>query len=160
MSKELTDKIRNSRLSHGLCDDECVVLADIASQRQLADDEVLITEGAVDDCLYVILQGKLGVIKQTGGGEETTLHVLCQDDFAGQMGFVDGMGHTATLKALGSADVLVLKRADLESRLESDSHMVYQVMRSVVRSGHDILRRMNSQYVELTNYISKTHGRY
>jgi CRP-like cAMP-binding protein len=76
------------------------------------------------------------------------------------MGFVDEMEHIATLKALGSAEVLVLKRSDLESRLESSPNLVYQVMRAVVRSGHDILRCMNNQYVELTNYISQTHGRY
>jgi len=160
VSEELIDKIRNSRLSLGLSDDECMILANITSQRHLADDEVLITEGDVDDCLYVMLQGKIGVTKYAAGEEETTLHVLCQDEFAGQMGFVDGMEHTATLKALGSAEVLVLRRGDLESKLESNPNLVYQVMRAVVRSGHDILRCMNNQYVELTNYISKTHGRY
>ena len=160
MSEELISKIRNSSLSNGLSDDECAILAQIASERTLADDEVLITEGDVDDSLYVILKGKIGVTKQTSGGEETTLHLLCQDEFAGQMGFVDGMEHTATLKALGGAEILVLQRSDLESRLEANPHMVYEVMRAVVRSGHDILRSMNNQYVELTNYISKTHGRY
>jgi len=160
VSNDLINKIRNSCLSHGLSDDECTVLANITSQRHLADDEVLITEGDVDDSLYVILRGKVGVTKVSGGGEETTLHVLGQDEFAGQMGFVDGKEHTATLKALGSAEVLVLSRSDLESKLQSNSHLVYQVMRAVIRSGHDILRAMNNQYVELTNYISKTHGRY
>ena len=160
MSQELIDKIRKSCLSDGLSDDECAVLAQITSQRNLADDEALITEGDVDDCLYVVLQGKIGVTKETGGGDETTLHILSQDEFAGQMGFVDGKEHTATLKALGGAEVLALNRSDLEQRLQSDPNLVYQVMRAVVRSGHDILRKMNNQYVELTNYISKTHGRY
>ena len=160
MSQELIEKIRNSSLSQDLNDDECAVLAEIASIRELADDEVLIEEGHSDDTLYIVLQGKLGVTKQTGGGEETTLHIMSKDEFAGQMGFVDGKHHTATLKALGGAQVLALHRNDLESKLESSPHLVYQVMRSVVRSGHDILRAMNNQYVELTNYITKTHGRY
>ena len=154
------EKIRGSRLAQDLSEDECAALSEIVSVRTLADDEILIEEGSTDDALYVILEGKLGVTKHTAGDDECTLHVLRADEFAGQMGFVDGREHTATLKALGGAEVLVLKRADLESRLESDPGMVYHVMRSVVRSGHDILRRMNNQYVELTNYISKTHGRY
>jgi hypothetical protein len=33
-------------------------------------------------------------------------------------------------------------------------------MRSIMRTVHRILRGMNTQYVELTNYISKQHGRY
>ena len=160
MSQELIDKIRSSCLSKDLSDDECGVLAEIASVRDLADDEVLIEEGHTDDTLYVVLQGKIGVTKQTGGGDETTLHIMSRDEFAGQMGFVDGKHHTATLKALGGAQVLTLHRNELESKLESNPHLVYQIMRSVVRSGHDILRAMNNQYVELTNYITKTHGRY
>ena len=160
MADSIIEKIRGSRLAQDLNDDECVVLAEITNVRNLDDDEVLIEEGAVDDALYVILNGKIGVTKHTAGDEECTLHVLKADEFAGQMGFVDGREHTATLKALGGAEVLVLKRGDLESRLESNPGLVYHVMRSVVRSGHDILRRMNNQYVELTNYISKTHGRY
>jgi len=160
MSEELVEKVRGSRLAQDISEDECAALAEITSIKTLPDDEVLIAEGAVDDSLYVMLGGKLGVTKHTAGGEDMTLHVLCAGEFAGQMGFVDGNEHTATLKALGGAEVLVLKREDLESKLETHPHMVYQVMRSVVRSGHDILRRMNNQYVELTNYISKTHGRY
>jgi CRP/FNR family transcriptional regulator, cyclic AMP receptor protein len=33
-------------------------------------------------------------------------------------------------------------------------------MRAIVRTVHSILLRMNLQYVELTNYITKQHGRY
>ena len=33
-------------------------------------------------------------------------------------------------------------------------------MRAIVRSVHAILTRMNLEYVELTNYITKQHGRY
>lgn len=160
MDQELIKKIRNSSLSKDLTDDESAVLASIVSERSLDDDEILIEEGHSDDCLYVVLQGKIGVTKQTGGGDETTLHIMSKDEFAGQMGFVDGKHHTATLKALGGAQVLALRRDDLESKLDSNPHLVYQIMRTVVRSGHDILRAMNNQYVELTNYITKTHGRY
>ena len=80
MSRELIEEIRNSQLSHSLSDEECVVLAGIVSQKQLHDDEVLITEGSVDDCLYVVLRGKIGVMKQTTGDEDTILHVLRQPD--------------------------------------------------------------------------------
>jgi CRP/FNR family cyclic AMP-dependent transcriptional regulator len=35
---------------------------------------------------------------------------------------------------------------------------VYQVMRNIVRATHDILRRMNAEYVELTKYVTRSHG--
>jgi hypothetical protein len=37
---------------------------------------------------------------------------------------------------------------------------VYRVMRAIVRTVHEIQRRISMQSVELANYIYKQHGRY
>jgi CRP-like cAMP-binding protein len=160
MTDELIDQIRKSPLGSELSDDECQVLAGLVEKRTLKDEEILIREGASDNSLYVVVCGKIGVTKNVCGDDEATLHVLRPGAFAGQMGFIDGTEHTASLQSLGETEVLSLDRKVLESQLETHPHLVYQVMRSIIRSGHDIVRRMNSQYVELTNYITKTHGRY
>jgi CRP-like cAMP-binding protein len=76
------------------------------------------------------------------------------------MGFVDGTEHSASLRAVGKTAVVSLRRQDLEAVLTSKPEVVYGVMRGVVRTVHRILREMNLQYVELNNYITKTHGRY
>lgn len=160
MSEEIQTQISSSPLGAELSDEECGILAGIVSLRQLDDEQVLIREGESDNSLHVVLSGKLGVTKNTGGGDLTTLAVLRNGSFAGEMGFIDGREHSASLQALGAAEVLSLEREALESLLNEHPHLVYQVMRSIVRSSHDIVRRMNSQYVELTNYITKSHGRY
>ncbi|TNF95923.1 MAG: cyclic nucleotide-binding domain-containing protein [Gammaproteobacteria bacterium] len=163
MTDQLIDQIRNSPLAAELSDDECAVLAGLVEKRKLKNGENLIKEGECEHCLYVVVSGKLGVTRNVCGGsgcEDITLHVLSAGHFAGEMGFVDGMEHTASLQSLGKSEVLALDRQALESQLEAHPHLVYQVMRSIIRSGHDIVRRMNSQYVELTNYITKSHGRY
>jgi CRP-like cAMP-binding protein len=76
------------------------------------------------------------------------------------MGFVDGTERSANLRAVGKTVVVSLRRQDLETLLSSKPEVVYGVMRGVVRTVHRILREMNLQYVELNNYITKTHGRY
>ena len=45
-------------------------------------------------------------------------------------------------------------------KLAGQPLLVYRVMRAIVREVHSILRRMNIQFVELTNYVTKQHGRY
>ena len=79
---------------------------------------------------------------------------------AGILGFVDGVSHSAGIRALTRCELITLDRGSLESLIPNDPELVYQVMRCIVRSAHRILGRMNTQYVELTNYISKQHGRY
>ncbi len=69
--------------------------------------------------------------------------------------------HTpATLRSLGHTQVCSFKRERFESLLDEEPRMVYQVMRDIVRVTHDILRRMNAQYVELTKYVARSHAIY
>jgi CRP/FNR family cyclic AMP-dependent transcriptional regulator len=135
-------------------------LAGIMTARQLADGEVLIEEGHVDDALYLVAGGALAVTRNSGGGSWVTLQLLRKGDIAGEMGFIDGREHSATLRAVGATEIYSLRRKDLESLLDSHPKMVYRVMRAIMRTVHAILLRMNVEFVELNNYIMKQHGRY
>jgi CRP-like cAMP-binding protein len=56
--------------------------------------------------------------------------------------------------------VLGLDRRQFESLLEREPQIVYRVMRAIVRHVHQVQHRLSAQSVELTNYITKQHGRY
>lgn len=140
--------------------EDCKILADVISTRRLDDGEVLYQQGGTDDCLHIIMGGRLAVTRDVGGGEHVTLHVLKEGEFAGEMGFIDGKPHSASLRAIGATEVYTLQRHTFESLIETHPKLVYQVMRAIIRSVHTTMSRMNQQFVELSNYISKTHGRY
>ena len=156
----LFEIVRGSPLGAEMTEEECRVLAESVESRKLGDGETLISEGSSDDRLYVVLAGALAVAKDTGGGDWVALHMLRAGDLAGELGFLDGTSHSATLRAVGETEVMSLQRAKLEGLLGEHPRLVYRVMRSIIREVHGILRRMNYQYVELSNYISKQHGRY
>jgi hypothetical protein len=44
--------------------------------------------------------------------------------------------------------------------LSAHPEVVYRVMRAIVRTVHEIQRRISMQTAELTNYIYKQHGKY
>jgi CRP-like cAMP-binding protein len=56
--------------------------------------------------------------------------------------------------------VLGLERAKLEALLDSQPHIVYRVMRAIVRRVHQTQHRLAAQSAELQNYVFKQHGRY
>lgn len=157
---DLSHLIMNSSLGSELATGEAVTLAGIMATRELADGEFLISEGDNDDSLHVILDGKLEVVKRTGAGEEASLGVLREGDLAGELSFVDGHAHTVGLRALCATTVLSLGRAEFEALVGEHPEIVYKVMRSVARSAHKIMHRMNTEFIELSNYIFKQHGRY
>jgi CRP/FNR family transcriptional regulator, cyclic AMP receptor protein len=160
MANNCAEMVGTSPLVAELNEEQKAVLADLVSCRSLVDGEVLIREGEVSNELHVIAAGSLAVTRDTGSGDWVVLHVLRPHDMAGELGFPDNMEHSAPLRAMGPTQVFSLRRDKLEDLLASQPLVVYRVMRAIMREVHGILRRMNVQYVELTNYITKQHGRY
>ncbi|EXJ16281.1 cyclic nucleotide-binding domain-containing protein [Imhoffiella purpurea] len=152
--------LRRSSLSASLDDDQVAALAEIAYCRRLEDQEVLIEEGKLDNSLHIITEGAIAVTRDIGKGEYTTIHVLRTGDLAGEMGFISGQPHTATLRSLGRTQVCSFERDAFESLLSGHPWLVYRVMQNIVKVSQDILRRMNAQHVELTKYVSRSHALY
>jgi CRP/FNR family transcriptional regulator, cyclic AMP receptor protein len=154
------NSLRRSSLSANLNDEQVMAMASIAYCRRLADQEVLITEGHIDNSLHVITEGAIAVTRDIGKGEYTTIHVLRTGDLAGEMGFISGQPHTATLRSLGRTQVCSFERDAFESLLAEHPWLVYRVMQNIVKVSQEILRRMNAQHVELTKYVSRSHALY
>ncbi|MGD2118590.1 MAG: cyclic nucleotide-binding domain-containing protein [Chromatiales bacterium] len=154
------ETISKSPLGNELDDSQCELLAESVSAICLEKGAMLLEEGHCDDTLYVVVEGSLEVVKSTGGGDNLTLQVLHAGDMAGIMGFVDGVQHSAGIRALNNCELFSLDRSAMEAMLVTDPEVVYQVMRAIVRAAHRLLSRMNLQHVEMANYINKQHGRY
>jgi len=154
------DALHSTKLAAELSDDECRVLAALVTVRDLKQGETLAQEGTVDNHLYVILRGNLGIIKGAGTAQELTINTLSAGDFVGEMGFMDGSELYASKVALGDTQVLGLEREKLETLLSTHPMIVYRVMRAIIRVVHQIQRRLSMQQAELSNYIYKQHGRY
>lgn len=135
-------------LSHNVC------------ARELAAGEYLIEAGTTDDSVHVLVSGRLEVVTPSLASEPVTLHVLSPGDLAGEMSFIDGTEHRVGLRALNDCRVISIQRADFESLIETHPQLVYKFMRAIVRAAHEIVTRMNLQYVEMTRYFYKTSGRY
>ena len=154
------DLILASALGTELSSEEAQILDSLMSSRELADGDYLINERTSDDALHVLLEGKLEVVKTTGAGDTASLAVLRDGELAGELSFIDGEPHTVALRALCDCVVISLARKEFEKIVDEHPQLVYKVMRAIARSAHRIVHRMNLQFVELSNYVFKQHGRY
>lgn len=154
------DALRASRLGEELDEGQLRILASCIAFRDLAPGEVLVAEGTSDNHLYVPVRGALGVVRNAGHPDAVTLYTLTPGDLVGELSFLDATPHYAALVAVGPTRVFGLERERLEGLLGSHPHVVYQVMRAIVRTTHQIQRRLSMQQAELTNYIYKQRGRY
>ena len=156
----LVDALGVSQLATELSHEQTRTLADNLAFRDLQPGDVLVAEGTSDNHLYVIVSGALGVVRNAGTAEEITLFTLSAGDLVGELSFLDGTRHYASLVAIAPTRVFGLEREKLESLLPTHPQIVYRVMRAIVRTVHQIQRRLSMQSVELTNYIYKQHGKY
>jgi len=156
------DTLRTSTITEELSDAEVEILAKLFEVQDYKSGDIIVQPGDKQhDNLYILAHGDIEV-KIESGGEKTTIHVLKPGDLAGIITFVGGAASdiSATLCAVGTTKVLSMARAEFEKLINSHPMIVYKVMRGVVRNVHGIVRRVNSQSAELSNYIYRTHGRY
>ena len=152
--------MKDSKLAAELTESQLDILATRVALQTLRAGEVLVPEGTSDNHLYVLVSGALAIVRGVGTAEPVTLFTLAQGDFVGELSFIDATPHYASVVAVGPARVFGLEREKLEALLTEHPEIVYRVMRAIVRTVHQIQRRLSMQSTELTNYIYKQHGRY
>lgn len=156
------DTLRISTITEELSDAEVEILAGLFEVQDYKASQVIVKPGdELPDNLYILAHGDIEV-KIESSGEDSIIHVLKPGDLAGIITFVGGAASdiSATLCAIGNTKVLSLERARFETLINTHPMLVYRVMRGVVRNVHGIVRRVNRQSAELSNYIYRTRGRY
>jgi CRP/FNR family transcriptional regulator, cyclic AMP receptor protein len=143
-----------------ITEDEARILAAIMGVHQLKDGELLVSEGAADQSLYILASGKLGVISAMPDGKENLVHTMTAGECAGTRAFVDRTPRKATLRAIGDATVYSITPDAFETVVDAHPRLAYKVMRALFRVTHSNLMRMNQESQQLANYINKTQGRY
>lgn len=149
----------HSQLTRDMNEQQRNKMAQVIQVRELADKEMLVEEGRRDGNLHVVVSGTLMVTK-SNNQDENILAMLSEDSIVGAMGFVDGMEHSASVTSLGQSTIFTIERSKLEALLVSNPDIVYHVMRTIIRTAHTIVKTMNNQHIQLTNYVNKTQGRY
>ena len=153
-------QIVDTQLGAELSEEEARKLAGLMSVRELKGGDYLIEEGTADDALHVMVEGNLEVVKRTAANGTASIAIVREGHLAGELSFIDGSPHTVGLRALCDSTVISLPRESFESIVEDNPLLVYKVMRAVARSAHKIMHQMNDEFIELSNYIFKQHGRY
>lgn len=110
--------------------------------RAYADGEIVVRQGDVGDCMFVIQEGEVEVVN-SDRGRETRLTVLGAGEFFGEMALVDREVRSATVRALGPARILTVDKRTFLRRIQEDPSLAFNVLKAM--SGR--IRRLNAQIV-------------
>ena len=82
--------------------------------------EVIFQQGELARNFYIILSGRVEVFHEEGG-TETRVAILGTGEFFGEMSLLMGVRHTASIRTLTPADVLIMSGTDLTTLAESST---------------------------------------
>lgn len=134
---ERLDALRCVAALDPLDDAQLGVVLHHATERCLAEGEVLFTEGQPGSTMAIILAGELEITRFGPRGAKVRLGLARQGDLVGELACVDPAPRAATVVARRVSTVLEIDRKALDQMLTTDprvgSHLVSLVIRRVSR---------------------------
>ncbi len=122
---------------------------------------ILFREGDHGDRFYVVLQGRLEILKAMDSADERLLTVLGAGEFVGEMSLLNPDGRrTASVRVLEDACMLEFTRADFDALLHRYPTLAYTMLRvlstrlrdshdATIRDLHEKNERLSRAYADL-----------
>lgn len=101
------------------------------------DAEIIVRQGEVADCMYVIQDGQAEVVVEKDG-EETLLAELGGGGFFGEMAIFENEVRMATVRAVGQARVLTVDKKSFLRRIYEDPSLAYRMVQTMSRRIRDL----------------------
>ena len=98
----------------------------------LQDGEVIVRQGEVGNCMYVIQQGQVEVLLKKGDAD-VCVAVLGEGDFFGEMALFDQEVRSATVRARGEARILTLEKRTFLRRIHEDPSLAFRMLEKMSR---------------------------
>lgn len=152
-----TQLIAESVLGADLTQQDCEALSDIVKQRTLAKEEVLFEPDTLDGNLYILVEGKLEILKPISHEKNLHINTLKKGALIGELSFLDGIAHTMRLQAQSDSTVLILHRDEFEALVEQNPKLMFNVMRSILRFSHKLQRKMLQENLEMQKHIQSSY---
>ena len=94
------------------------------------DGDVIIRQGDIGDCMFVIQAGQVEIIHESGG-KEIQLQIHGPGAFLGEMAIFDKDVRSATVRALGDAKVLTVDKKNLMRRVHEDPSLAFKLIETM-----------------------------
>jgi len=92
------------------------------------DGEVIVLQGEAGDCMFVIQAGQVEVIRDNERQKPVRLTVLHETDFFGEMALFDREVRSATVRALGDAQILTVDKKSFLRRVHEDPSLAFRIL--------------------------------
>ncbi len=137
-----------SPLLHNFSAEDVIQLSSFGESRSYAPGDTIIEEGAENQHLYLVLKGKIEVVKTSELGD-TRIAEIGTSGSIGEMSVFDPGPASATVRAIGDVEVWRITSASLEQLNETRPKVAYRLVSRICACLSQRLRHLNERFVDV-----------
>ncbi len=109
--------------------------------KEYKDGEVIVRQGQMGNCMFVIVKGEVEAVAETDG-REIRLRTMRANDVFGEMALFEREVRTATVRALGSAHVLTIDKKNFLGGVHEDPSLALRIVKTMSHRIRDLTDRL------------------
>jgi CRP/FNR family cyclic AMP-dependent transcriptional regulator len=113
------DFIRNVPFFAELEESELLKIVRVGVRKKFAKGAIILLEQDAGAALFVIISGKVKIVRTSDDGREVILAILGESEFFGEMSLLDGMARSASVVAMSKVELFTIHRQDFLRLLQS-----------------------------------------
>jgi CRP/FNR family transcriptional regulator, cyclic AMP receptor protein len=141
----MDEVLARSGIFQGVDADAAESLAKELEYVETRKGEILFSEGEPGDSLYIVLSGKVKVVRRAADGRQNLIALMGPSDMIGELSLFDPGPRTATATAVTDARLARLRKSSLRPWLSNRPEIAEQLLRVLARR----LRRTNDALADL-----------
>lgn len=110
--------------------------------RLYEDGEIVVRQGEVGDCLYVVQDGEVEIVVAQENGSEVVLRSAGRNEVLGEMAIFDREPRSATIRAKGTARLLTLDKRNFLRRINEDPSLAFRMIETMSHRVRDLSREV------------------
>ncbi len=150
-TNEKKEKLSKVTLFQNLSPEEIELIAEKSYALKFDKSEIIIKEGEIGDCCYILYSGTVKVLKETFAKEQYAVAQIDAEGnaFFGEMALIDNDARTATIMAVTEVVTLILDSSSFEELANKNYKIGYLILKAVAKKLTERLKTANSDIATL-----------
>ena len=123
-----------------------IKIANLGIVKKFRKGEVILLEEEAGSAMFVIISGKVKIVRADEKGREVILSILSENDFFGEMAILDGSTRSASVVSLSSSEVFIIHRKDFLDLMHDHPQVAVSLLKELTAR----LRKADSQIKSLS----------
>jgi len=143
---EAMDFIRNVPIFSDIDLEQLAKIVRVGVRKKYKKGSIILLEEETGAALFVIISGKVKIVRTDDDGREVILSILSENDFFGEMSILDGLSRSASVVAITKTELFMIHRRDFLKLMEDVPSVAIALLKELTMR----LRKADSQIKSLS----------